>query len=220
MADKNLSLTNEPITVWFWGHSFIRRLEQFCIQYYEDHGNMGLVPESHLVYFKSHSGAKVTDCRRDLKIIKQVEAEMVFLDIGSNDLDTPDPQPHLLAREVVAIAHHILDTYEDVKVVVICEILFRSIHSRYPLTNPNFVCDAHRYNNMIKILIEKLSETYRNGIQFCHHRGLVENWSSFLEDGVHLNLEGMRKYQKSLRRAILCHSPWVRQKRQLDRAKD
>ena len=97
--------------------------------------------------------------------------------------------------------------------VVICEVLFRSANGKYPLNNPQFVQQAHIYNNMVKILIGKLPEHERLGIRFWHHRGLVENWESYLEDGVHLNSVGMEKYHKSLRRAILKFSPFVGAKR-------
>ena len=212
--DPHLNLTNEPICVWFWGHSFIRRLQDFCISHYDDRGNMGLVPESHLIFYKYRSGGMITDAKPDLKIIKQVDAELVFLDIGSNDLDSQRVSPQKLAHEVMDIAQLILNTYKEVRMVVICEILFRSNNGKYPLHNKDFVQQAHIYNNMVKILIGQLPEREQFGIRIWHHRGLVQDWQGYLEDGVHLNAEGMDKYQKSLRRAILKFSPFVHAKRQ------
>ena len=116
--DPNLSLSNEPISVWFWGHSFIGRLQDFCIKKFDTHANMGLVPESHLIFFKSRSGGLVTHCKPDLKIINQVDAELVFLDIGSNDIDNQRVSPQVLAQEVLDIAQLILRDFKEVKMVV------------------------------------------------------------------------------------------------------
>ena len=208
------TLASEPVCVWFWGHSFINRLEKLCFDKYETHGNMSLVPESHLIFFKSRPGGRADQLKGDMKIIKQVDADMVIIDIGSNDIDNCVISPDVLAKQVFADAKEMLEKYPQVKVVVILEVLFRMPHSQFPLKNKNFVADAHRYNNMMKILVNDQPNREKAPIRFWHHRGLVKDWSSYLEDGVHLNVEGMLKYHKSLRRAVLKFSPLVRSERE------
>ena len=214
MANKQLfTLSSEPVCVWFWGHSYINRLERFCIDNHETHGNLALVPESHLIFYKSRPGGYASQLKGDMKIVRQVDAELVIIDIGSNDIDASSVPPDVLAKQIFADAQELLKKFPQVKVVVILEILFRSMKGKYPLQNKDFTADAHRYNNMMKILVNQQSNREKAPIRFWHHRGLVKDWSSYLSDGVHLNHEGMLKYHKSLRRAVLKFSPLVRSER-------
>ena len=201
---------NDPISVWICGHSFVTRLQSFCYDNYETHGNMGFVPESHLVFYKSRSGGITTHLKQDMKIAAQVDADLVIIDIGTNDLDSSCVPPDVLAKNVFEDAKLLLQKYQHVKMVIILECLFRSVKGRHAPKNPNFVADAHRYNNKLKLLVKDQPDRDNAPIRFWHHRGLVHNWPSYLCDGVHLTQDGMQKYQKSIRRAILKWSPFVR----------
>ena len=203
----------DTISVLIWGHSFVRRLEHFCLENEALH-NMSLTPETHLMFFKSRSGAKATHARSDFKVAVQVDADMVILDIGTNDLDSQRLPPAELAKEVFNIAKTLLDTCGDVKVVIILEVLFRSVTRSGPNSNPSFAADAHQYNNGIKALVNQQENRDDAPVRFWHHKGLVDQWPSYLSDGVHLNDEGMWKYQRSIKRAILKFSPIVRSKKQ------
>ena len=200
-----------PISVLMWGHSFIRRLEIYCQGAPLRH-NMGLAPETHLVFSKSRGGCTTIQARLDFKIIDQVQADMMVIDIGTNDLDSRRLPPNVLAEQVFQAAKVVSYMYPSVQKIIILEVLFRTSSGTYPRRNPNFTGDAHQYNNKIKLLINDQPDRASSKIVFWHHKGLVQNWPQYIQDGVHLNPAGMAKYYKSVRRAILHFSPVVRSK--------
>ena len=201
----------ETVSVLFLGHSFVNRLERFCLENDDKH-NFGLVPESHLLFYKSRGGAKLSDCRKDFKVIRQVDANLVFLEIGTNDLDSQVMSPEMLAEEVFKSANEIVQNFPEVQMVVVLEVLFRSPMGRFPYNNPNFASQAYAYNQKMMELVIAPNLGKSSRVRFWHHRGMVDKWASYLSDGVHLNQAGMEKYYTSIRRAILKFSPIVRQR--------
>ena len=201
----------ETVSVLFLGHSFVHRLERFCLENEEKH-NFGLVPESHLLFYKSRGGAKLSDCRKDFKVIGQVDANLVFLEIGTNDLDSQVMSPEMLAEQVFQCANDIIVNFPEVQMVVVLEVLFRSPVGRFPYNNPNFASQAYLYNERVMQLITAPNLGKASKVRFWHHRGMVDKWATYLSDGVHLNQAGMEKYYTSIRRAILRLSPIVRQR--------
>lgn len=189
------------VSILFWGHSFIRRIQDFILD--KDRGNFCLDPDRQSVFFKSRSGAKAIHAKLDFKVVDQVQAEVVFLDVGTNDLDAQRITPKDLAAEVFSAAKTILYMYPRVKRIIILEMLFRTPNGRYPCNNPQFTADAHQYNNRIKIIINEQPDRDNAPIKFWHHKGMVSDWMQYIEDGVHLTDDGMEKYYKSLRRATI-----------------
>ena len=199
----------DRISVLIWGHSYVRRLQDYCEQHQEAH-NLGLSFDKHSIFFKARGGGKAIHAKLDFKVIDQVGADIVILDIGTNDLDSERVAPNVLAREVFDAATTIQYMYPQVKKIVILEVLFRTPNGSFPLHNENFFLAAHQYNNKVKSLVNNQHDRQNAKILFWHHKGLVQNWPSFIMDGVHLTPEGMKKYFSSIRRLILRLSPAVR----------
>ena len=166
-----------------------------------DKTNFNLDTDRQSVYLKWRGGAKSIHAKMDFKVIDQMDAQVVFIDVGTNDLDIKRVPPQELAKEVFTAAQTILFMYPNVKRVVIMEILFRTTLGKFPCRNPRFIAEAHQYNNYMKILVGKHRAS--TPIRFWHHKGLVENWRHFIADGVHLTDAGMTKYYKSMRRAVI-----------------
>ena len=63
-----------------------------------------------------------------------------------------------------------------------------------------------RFNDRVKEFNQALQrEMYRSDkpIHFWYHKGLSSRAIEFINDGVHLNPDGLKKYLLSLRRAVL-----------------
>ena len=209
----------ETLSVLILGHSFVRRLEQFCLRVKNNH-NMCFDPDTHLIFYKSRGGSTIDTCINDFKVAGQVDANIVILDIGTNDLDNPDVDPLDLASRVVSAAKSLPERYPEVQVVVILECLFRSQIGQVRCRNPNFATHCYQYNNKVKELVYAESVRSESKIRFWHHRGMVDKWATYLSDGVHLNRARLEKYYTSLRRGILKFSPWVRERFALYQAKE
>lgn len=171
---------------------------------------MGLSVDNHSLFWKSRGGCTSIQARLDFKIIDQIKADMMIIDIGTNDLDSQRLPPNILAEQVFEAAKVVLYMYPSIKKIIILEILFRTSSGTYPRRNPHFTGDAHQYNNKMKLLMKEFPDRRTSPIVFWHHKGLVQNWDQYIEDGVHLNAAGMAKYYKSVRRAILQYTPDVR----------
>lgn len=198
-----------PIKVMIWGHSFVRRLQQF-IQLDPGRSNLSLTTDKHLVFIRYRGGGRTIHAKWDYHFIRELQAEIVLIDIGTNDIDSQHVSPDVVAQQVFNIAKTLIYFY-NVKRVILMEVLFRSESGDFrPLHNKNFVSDAHQYNNKIKILINSQPQRDSAPIVYLHHRGLVQDWCNYLIDGVHLNPQGMLKYFNSIRRAILRITPQVR----------
>ena len=206
---KFIMSESKRISVLVWGHSYVRRLQEYCEQQQDTH-NLGLSFDKHSIFFKARGGGKSIHAKLDFKVIDQVGADMVVLDIGTNDLDSERVSPNVLAREVFDAASTIQYMYPQVKRIVILEVLFRTPNGTFPLHNRNFFLAAHQYNNKVKILVNSQPDRQNAKILFWHHKGLTQNWQSFIMDGVHLTPEGMKKYFSSIRRLILRLSPAIR----------
>ena len=133
---------SEPVSVLIWGHSYVRRLQDYCMES-EERYNLGLSPDTHSIFFKARGGGKSIHAKMDFKIIDQVGAEVVIIDIGTNDLDADRVAPNVLANEVFEAARTIKYMYPEVKKILILEILFRTPNGSFPMRNRNFFAAAH-----------------------------------------------------------------------------
>jgi lysophospholipase L1-like esterase len=185
------------------GHSFIHRLATFCDK--EGKPNLGLDPDLQLIQFHGLGGKYVSDLQSDLPVVDGGHPQLVCIDIASNDLDASGAQPHLLAMEVFRFAQQLV-AHHKVKSVVIMEVLFRTEVGRFATSSQSrFMAAAHRYNNVIKSLVNKQAR-HNQSVYFWHHKGLVHDWQQYICDGVHLNKAGMHKYFTSFRRCIIRHA--------------
>ena len=191
------------------GHSFSRRLRNWAFH----HGclNLNLDRNRLTVFWQSTGGATVLRPRpskmiwQDIHFIRELDVDIVFVDIGSNDLSNRKCDwltPKKLAQSIVDFAKECLN--QGAKQIMISEILPRQNLVRY---NERVV----ETNDELQILIQGNPKIY-----LWRHR--QNNFSSrFLteyvhEDGVHVDyVRGMARYFSSVRGSVIVAENRLRQ---------
>ena len=165
------------------------------------------LPEEHFtVHMSGLSGARQPDLL-ELFVDCLHTPDLVILDIGTNDLVDVShvSEATKLADNVYHTAQALLA--KGVSRVIILEVLPRSTKGRYGATQA-FTTHARSYNRHIQALVQRHREQVP--VFFWYHAGMSYKAEQFLSDGVHLNKDGIYKYIKSIKRAVITHRPALR----------
>lgn len=203
MMDATLEAlpTRAVFRVMLIGHSFIRRLQTYSERSghaSDPYANLRLDRNQFRLSFIGLPGASVNGARSlqpQLHTIQTIHPDIVFLEIGSNDLCDPNLEPRILAQNVISLARFIHIGY-NVQCVVIGSIL------------PRVGSTWRSYNTRVIVTNEYLREFSipEVGLYFWRHRGFTDcSVNPFSGDGVHLNPQGMQKYVRSIRWAVLSY---------------
>jgi len=186
----------------FIGHSFINHLKPFIASGSPVMNvvNLNLDPQYFVNTLVGRSGATAGGRRSiqsALHVIDQINPNMVFLEIGSNDLCDENREPMHISVDIVSLARFIKIGY-GISCVVIGKILPRT--HRVDMNAYNIRVGAT--NRHIRHLASQ-----ELGIYTWRHRGFSNpTINPFHTDGVHLNkTHGIPKYIRSLRHAVLFH---------------
>ncbi|KAK6196336.1 hypothetical protein SNE40_001579 [Patella caerulea] len=190
------------LKVLVFGHSYVRRLENFCAENYLQWLNVGLDGTEIQVDFHGIGGGTVCNGAKSIKnhsqtsILNSNYYDCVFLQIGGNDLSSKNKStdPCKLAKDIFHFSNYLFYSF-NVKHIIIGQLLSRS-----KLNCPTGYNDKiHVVNNKIRALTADVKH-----ITFWTHRGFWQNPESLIcdKDGVHLNGSGMSKYAKSVHSAI------------------
>jgi lysophospholipase L1-like esterase len=173
------------------GHSFIRRLDDFMDNSY-NYYNLRL-PESKFNIISRAKGGltirRLINERPELFDFGNIRISIVYIQLGGNDLSRQSAEK--TATDLVSFANFL---NELAPVVIVGQLLFR---------NPVKVGEL--YNTKV-VECNKLIETSikdNPNIIFWHHRGFSKDLTHLHGDGTHLNDQGMLKYHRSIRSAIL-----------------
>ena len=191
-------MTDHVLKVCILGHSFTSRADR----YLRDMGieNLNLPRISHNISLNGRGGAHFSDLIEMFNQTGVLQPDILVLDFGTNDLFNSNLVPTLsLARQYFNLAKHMLDHY-GVKHIIILEVLPRTSWGRYGAPH-SFSARVISFNNAIKSLVLHLDHTAP--ITFWFNKGFPSKIESFISDGCHLNAEGMAKYIKSIRRAVI-----------------
>lgn len=173
------------------GHSFIRRLDDFMDNSY-DYYNLRL-PESKFNIISRAKGGltirRLINERPDLFAFGNIRISILYIQLGGNDLSRQSAEK--TATDMVSFASFL---NELAPIVIIGQLFFRDPVKVGELYNTKVV----ECNNLIKPLIKD-----NPNIIFWHHRGFSKDMSHLHGDGTHLNDQGMLKYHRSIRSAIL-----------------
>ena len=184
-----------PVRVLILGHSFVKHLRNHLVA--SDFLNFGLLPTGHSVTLHGFSGLTYPGLLNKLKSVCAPGYQVVFLDFGTNDL-AAGCAVELLVDMVWSVVETLRSCY-GVRQVALMEMFPRAA-GRYPCV-PGFNYAARSYNAKLRERAAGVA-----GVYVCHPQGMVDNWRQYLRDGCHYNAAGMKKYVKSLRRAILKYS--------------
>ncbi|XP_062600577.1 uncharacterized protein LOC134262209 [Saccostrea cucullata] len=190
------------LNVCIIGHSYIRRLEEFCLS----HGIHNLrLDDSFNVNFRGKGGLCLRhlgksqehfSARRDLFHLTS-KPDVVFLQVGENDISEFTCSGKL-ARDLVSVATYLRDGV-GVKVVIIGQLLRRLPFAACRDFNDIIV----KTNTQLESMTESVS-----GIHYWRHRGFCQVLSFLGPDGVHLcctpaHDQPMRKFLRSIRNAVI-----------------
>ena len=134
--------------------------------------------------------------RKKLYHVRNAHADIVFLDIGSNDLCDPGVSPAGLAADILKIARYVLVGCEA-KIVVISALLRRI---RTPKKVPDYNTRVTETNSLLKEMV--VSE---ERVMFCYHSRFDNPGADLYDDdGIHVSYgEGYKRYIRSVRGAVL-----------------
>lgn len=179
--------------VMVFGHSYIRRLKEFCLA--EGKSNMGFRTDEVEVEMVGFGGMKFPKTWDGVSIARQYEPDVMIVQVGGNDLGSPNSSPQALVTEIIEFGSLLVSS--GVKTVRICQLLPR-LRCRAGYND-----DVETTNNMLEEQLNKSGMT--PGVRFWYHnKGLnSRNPLLYLPDGVHLNPKGYRRYFASVRGAVI-----------------
>lgn len=188
-----------------FGHSFVRRLGDYARC--ESWENLRLDTNEFDVRFFGLGGSNVRTVQQNLGDISEYQPEIVFVQIGSNDLCKIDCEPEKLALDIISLANLLCEGY-DVNRVIVGQILKRqepsSFHARRFWHHMQISLET--YNERViqtNRLLESYIEKYPKMV-YWRHRGFWHQEKRMIcADGVHLNSDGLHKYAYSIRKAVL-----------------
>ena len=183
----------DGVKVGVCGHSFVRQLANYALVHRSM--NLDLDPELFQVAFVARGGLKVEGLYSLTQDIVRVSEDIIFLDIGTNDITNTDPIE--LGDRVLAFANFIT-VMAGVRRVVISQMYFRNAsQSAY------YICSD--FNDRVRAYNQYMFQAtkYFESIDFWGHRGVWADWPKYLVDGVHFTQEGNRKYYNSVRGAVI-----------------
>ena len=197
-------------TVVLVGHSFIRRLGIFT-ENSPDHVNLKLNKHRFNVILRAKGGLKVPELANSRNLLDfsdlVTEDNICFMQIGGNDISNVHVAPNDVARQIMSLAHFLIET-NKFSHVVIGQLLRR---------HPRKV--GREYNSKVidtnKLLHDECQHT--NNIIFWHHHGFWDDDMKYLaDDGVHLkdsqqDHQFMNKYLQSIKSAVLHASHLTKQ---------
>ena len=193
-------MSNRGLTALVLGHSFTRRLSTWLVSNHVFNFN---VDSGRLqVFLHGLGGATVLSALRDdrrsvwreASLVRDLEANIVVLDIGSNDLCRPGIEPNLLVQSIFSFIQ--LCRSYGASSFVVMEILPRTGRAR-------FNDRAAHCNRLLASMCLSLPDVYfwthsRNN--FC--RRFLSDYVS--RDGDHVDVaRGMHRYFMSVRGALL-----------------
>ena len=181
------------------GHSFIARLRRDLTS--NSSINMYLNSSFIQIDWCGINGATVDTLNTNEKVkskLSEFKPHVVVLEIGSNDLCSPD-DPKAIGKEIMQYVNNLIKHFNVHQVVVNC-VIQRTKKSRW-------VKDLKQYNKNVNILNQFLEAVcdHKERIHYWKHRSsLIKDLKlSLLDDGVHFNPQGQFVYYKSLRDAVL-----------------
>ena len=190
-------MNNNVCSAVFLGHSFIRRLNEFMKDnpsYY----NLRLYENLFDIRCRAQGGLTVFRLiheRYDLYDFGHFTPTIIYLQIGGNDLSKPGISSEKLVNDIVSFANY-LHHGKGIPIVIVGELLWRHPHKVGDEYNPKVV-DT---NVLIR---QKLTTGNKDNICMWRHRGFWTDFPHLDRDGVHLNDDGMKKYFRSIRSAII-----------------
>ena len=187
------------------GDSFVEHFKNFLKDNLDEYSfSLNLSLRDVMIQYSAKRGSTVDKLQRfQLQDVIDFEPEMVFLQIGSNDLRDPKESPESVAKSIIDLAHRLILNY-NVKFVALMQI-FHRLHPSRPV---RYRVDPSWYNPRVDSTNLNLS-AQANPDHSClwRHKGFWEQSAQekvFDSDGTHLTFLGNKRFFQSLR-ALTVH---------------
>ena len=186
------------------GHSFLKRLESYDKSY----KTLQLKADDFDLTFSAVGGDNLVLLRDRLgKVIptqKSLKPNIVYIEIGSNDLCSVNNSPDIVAKKIMDITRY-LHYGHGVQKVIIGQILQRL---RRHQTYFSRCLSLAAYNKKVQEtneILQKLALSQKDFMLFWKHKGFTSpQVNVFGQDGVHPSIPiGMIKYTCSVRHAVV-----------------
>ena len=185
-----------PVKALYYGHSFVSHFADYMatLPYYMN--SFGLSSQEVCVYYKGLGGATVDRLlkKSNLNKVNKMQAEIVVLEVGTNDLADASKSPGEVCDQVLQLAREILDC--RVREVIISQVLLRGVKGLKD-ADPEFEEKVYLYNHQVERAVHFLPRA-----SYWHHYNLWKDVEKHLEDGTHLNDLGHKKLYRSLKGAL------------------
>ena len=185
-----------PVKVLYYGHSYVSHFQDYVatLPYYM--ANFGMSLTEACVHYKGLSGATVgrLSKKSNLNKINKMQAEIIVLEVGTNDLADVEVTPGDLCDQVIDLARELLDC--RAREVIVSQVLLRGKEG-LKKADKDFEEKVYAYNHNIERAINFLPRA-----SFWHHYNLWKDIENHVEDGTHLNDQGHKKLYRSLKGAL------------------
>lgn len=185
------------------GHSFVARVTRKYFQVFKcwkfEEALERLIRSSIKCTVAGLSGGKIGDLENIRSKIAHVHAEIVMIDIGSNDL-CDNILPVEAAIDLRFYLRNLLKNNKEIKLLVICHALHRDVVSKYSHK------ELDKYNQDIDDFNHFVVKMTRNNPKMVHwhHQGLAHPIEATSSDGVHPDTKNGRiKYLQSITEACV-----------------
>ena len=189
---------NQVVSVLIYGHSFIRRLNDYLVRRSGSFHNLGLDYGLALTQWFGLGGLSFDKALfQQMAVINLASPSILYVELGSNDLCFT----FMSAQQVFQYVQHFVNTLNNIGVPQV--ILGQVIERRgvgIPLATPTYNRKVIDFNNLVRAAYSN-----PNGRAFYwRHRGLWNPRRNVLcRDGIHLNRRGQERLYRSIRGAII-----------------
>ena len=190
-----LLYTRPPTCVLVFGHSFVRRLNEFLVTRFGAYHNFNLFYNYSDVYTFGVGGMTTSDAlSRYIGVVAEFNPQVVFIQLGTNDLDSHRNSIRSIARNMAELCRRLQRA--GVRRILIGQVLPRQSHGSR----------VHDFNTRVVSLNLELVRAVQsmNRVMLWQHRGFWFSQMNLMhDDGIHLNRRGNMRYYRSVRGGIL-----------------
>lgn len=206
-----LSRPSRPAVIMVMGHSFIDRLNKYIVRRKGGFNNLNLEFTNAVVHIHGVGGRTVQKCRYlDLAVVAQIKPDIIYLELGTNELCRVNNTPEKVAVELHDLANDLLGL--GVSQIVAGQVIQRAGRA-IPRAVPDINHRIKTFNEMCGALFDR---SVSPGCTFWSHMGLWRSTkkaedgqkettlaNTRLGDGVHLSDQGTHRLYKSIRGAVI-----------------
>ena len=192
---------SEEKRIFLFGHSFVSRLSREARRRQRSVLDLVGLPEGCRLSVQGHPGLTYdrifTNLGFYLRILKREPIGTLVVDMGTNDLCDVRITPSVLVSKVLRFLDLLRTQGVQFQSVVFLTIIERSRVSRPGQVDVStFNRQARRFNAAIANRLQDVEGAY------CHCQHRISR-KQHLSDGIHLDRDGMDKYCRGLKEAIL-----------------